>query len=385
MKSILFVLDELLPVRGAPQVRIQNLWSALTEWRRYAIGGRTAPCEEPPGVSLLARPSERAPLSFLVFLCSLGRRAKVLARSLRPDIIVLSVPKYEMLLFAPALKRCTPHLILDFRDSLAFLDYGAYLSHFLPRPLARRLGALLSKINAVLRDRALKAAEVVTVANEGIAQSIEHQRVEVIPNGVDTDTFKPEGKSWFDGSRPLRLVYLGNFAEKDLFDWVALCKGRGDLEVHLIGEGRNRDRVIQQLQGVSVVAHGVVPHEELPRLLLEMDIGFIFRAPGVEHSVPVCLFEYAAMNIPCVCNRAGMMADFVERNELGYVVRDGAELQTLIAEIRRNPASLGRFQQLHQRADQGFSLRSSRERFVALVENLTGGNSSSHSEVKLLN
>jgi hypothetical protein len=35
-------LGSLFPVRGAPQVRIQNLLEALANWDRAAVGGLTA-------------------------------------------------------------------------------------------------------------------------------------------------------------------------------------------------------------------------------------------------------------------------------------------------------------------------------------------------------
>jgi glycosyltransferase involved in cell wall biosynthesis len=366
MKKILVVLDELFPVRGAPQVRIQNLLQSLPTWERHAIGGKLAPCTPPEGYTLLERPSERKPISFILFLVRLGSVAKRLARKIRPDAIVVSVPKYEMLFFGPALSKLTPRLVLDFRDSLAFLDYGAYLSHFLPKKLATWAGALILQANRRLQERAIRSATVITVANEGIKRSISHPRVVVIPNGVDTDTFIPSDKRWFDGSRPLKLVYLGNFAEKDLFGWIAGLKGIPNVEIHLIGDGRNRDKVRQQLEGIPTVFHGIIPHDELPQLLAHMDMGFIFRKPGVDQSIPVCLFEYTSMNIPSICNNTGIMAEFVAHKGIGYIAEDETAFKTAIGRIIREPGELKRFESLHALAEREFSLRASREKFSAL-------------------
>ena len=367
MRKILIVLDELFPVRGAPQVRIQNLLAALAEWNRFAIGGRLGEGTSPEGFTLLERPSERSPLRFIRFLLCLGRRSRSLAKQIVPDVIVLSVPKYEMLFFAPMLSKVTKKLILDFRDSLAFLDYGAYLAHFLPRRIASILGGAMSALNRVLQQRAIRAASVITVANEGIKNSLSHPNVVVIPNGVDTDAFQPVDKVWFDGNRPLRLVYLGNFAEKDLFEWINGLKKFTGIEVHLIGDGRNRERVREALTGVPSTFHGVIGHEQLPNLLSSMDLGFIFRKPGVDQSIPVCLFEYTAMNIPSVCNDTGIMARFVAGQSIGYVVKDEGEFHGLLETILREPAQLRRFERLHNLADASFSLRASREKFAALI------------------
>jgi glycosyltransferase involved in cell wall biosynthesis len=366
MKTILVILDELFPVRGAPQVRVQNLLQALPTWKRYAVGGKLAPCSTPEGHSLIDRPSERRPFSFVLFLAQVGTVAKRLAKKIRPDAIVLSVPKYEMLFFAPALSKLTPRFVLDFRDSLAFLDYGAYLAHFLPNKIAQWAGTLILKANRFLQERAIRSATLITVANEGIKRSIDHPNIVVVPNGVDTDTFVPSHKRWFDGSRPLRLVYLGNFAEKDLFDWIATLKGIPALEVHLIGDGRNRDKVRARLEGIPTIFHGIIPHDDLPALLTQMDIGFIFRKHGIDQSIPVCLFEYTSMNVPSVCNDTGIMSEFVQQKGIGYVVKDESDFTSTIREILSQPLTLKRFENLHEIAEREFSLRASRDRFSTI-------------------
>jgi glycosyltransferase involved in cell wall biosynthesis len=366
MKKLLVILDELFPVRGAPQVRIQNLLASLPSWEKHAVGGRLAECSPPEGHTLLERPSERKPVSFMLFLTRVGATAKKIAKKIRPDTIVLSVPKYEMLFFAPALSKLTPRLVLDFRDSLTFLDYGAYLAHFLPKKLATWAGSLILKANRYLQERAIRSATMITVANEGIKRSITHPNVVVVPNGVDTDTFIPRHKEWFDGSRPLKLVYLGNFAEKDLFGWIAALKGIPNVEIHLIGDGRNREKIREQLQGIPTIFHGILPHDDLPALLERMDIGFIFRKAGVDQSIPVCLFEYTSMNIPSLCNDTGIMAEFVQSKGIGYVVSDENDFKATISRILEQPSDLKRFETLHTFAEREFSLRASREKFAAL-------------------
>jgi len=367
MPKILAVLDELFPVRGAPQVRVHNLLAALPDWERRAVGGRLGQGITAEGFTLLDRPSERQPLAFVLFLRRLSAVAVQVARRERPDVVLVSVPKYEMLGVVPRLKKYSSTLIVDLRDSLAFLDYGAYLKHFLPGFIAHPLGKIFSVLNQRLQARAIAAADIVTVANEGIKATIRHPRVIVVPNGVDTDLFVPREKRWFDRTRPLRLVYLGNFAEKDRFDWLRALTGRSDIELHLIGDGRNRAKVVESLTGVNVVVHGVVPHEALPALLSTMDLGFIFREKGVDQSIPVCLFEYTAMNIPAVCNDTGIMAQFVRDRGIGFVVNDVPEFLGMVERIVVDPKELTSFGGLHEIAERSFSLRASREIFRQLL------------------
>jgi glycosyltransferase involved in cell wall biosynthesis len=97
-----------------------------------------------------------------------------------------------------------------------------------------------------------------------------------------------------------------------------------------------------------------------------MDMGFIFRKPGVDQSIPVCLFEYTSMNIPSICNNTGIMAEFVTQKGIGYVAGDENDFKSTITRILQEPAELKRFEGLHALAEREFSLRASREKFSAL-------------------
>lgn len=399
MTDVLFILDELYPIKNAPSVRIENLYAALSPGRAVAIGGtssvdgpngntgRGADSASPPGYITIPRPSERHPIAFAIFLLRLGVRALRAATFLRPKIIVLSVPKYEMLLFAPLLARLCSRLVIDVRDSLSFLDYGAYLGHFLPRWIASPIGRLIKWLVTGIQQRALRAASVVTVANQGIGSSLSHHSIHLLPNGVDTEKFFPIEKSGTDNlesageqeslaKNPIRLVYIGNFAEKDRFDIItALSRSsRVPFIIHLIGEGRNRAQVVEKFTSAKVpfVYHGTIPHEELPALLSSMDLGFIFRASGVDESIPVALFEFAACGIPALCNSIGLMAKIVREHNLGFICDSAGELETALQAWVNNASRDDWAYSLHRKAVQSFSLGSTRSLFHDLIENLLG-------------
>ncbi len=399
MTDVLFILDELYPIKNAPSVRIENLYAALSPGKAVAIGGTSSPrdpkmntngeinSETPPGYITIPRPSERRPLAFAIFLLKLGVQALRAAKLLRPKIIVLSVPKYEMLLFAPLLARLCSRLVIDVRDSLSFLDYGAYLGHFLPRWLASPVGRLIKVIVTGIQRRSLRAASVVTVANQGIASSLSHDFIHLLPNGVDTEKFCPIPKSGTNSPKtsgeqdscddnPIRLVYLGNFAEKDTFDIITELGQSSQIPfvIHLIGEGRNRAQVVENFERARVpfVDHGTIPHEKLPTLLGSMDLGFIFRASGVDESIPVALFEFAACGIPSLCNNIGLMAKVVREHNLGFICSSGSELETALQTWLSNPSKEEWAHSLHRKAVQSFSLGSTRSLFRDLIENLLG-------------
>jgi glycosyltransferase involved in cell wall biosynthesis len=372
MTDILFIIDELHPVRNAPSVRIENLRAAFPLESSFAVGGSSSPEQpRPKGIITIARPSEKSPIRFLLFLIRLSIISAGSAVRIRPPIIFLSVPKYELLIIAPFLAARCSHLIIDLRDSLGFLDYRAYLQHFLPRWIAAPLGSLIKKVVTSIQRRAFRSASLISVANHGIEKTINHPAVIVLPNGVDTSTFTPQKRSTRTSNTPLKLVYLGNFAEKDRFEQIIELHSLSKISfcVHLIGEGRNREKVLSNLTaaGVPFEYHGLVPHEKLPALLRTMDAGFIFRSSGVDESIPVALFEFAACGIPSLCNDTGIMAELVRSRELGFVCATTAELSSAISAISEEEYLKSSGERLHAVAKEHFSLASTRATFQLLI------------------
>jgi glycosyltransferase involved in cell wall biosynthesis len=102
-----------------------------------------------------------------------------------------------------------------------------------------------------------------------------------------------------------------------------------------------------------------------------MDLGIIFRKEGVNESIPVCLFEFAACGIPCCCSDIGIMADFVKEHQIGYVAKDSTGFCEILDLVHRESFS-GRASQLHATAENHFSLAHTRKLFARLIsDNLT--------------
>ena len=164
---------------------------------------------------------------------------------------------------------------------------------------------------------------------------------------------------------------MGNFAEKDRFDFLftGLESVKGNVVVNILGSGRNKTNVLKAFdeQGIAFHDHGQCPHEKLPEVLRRMDIGFIFRDEDVGESIPVALYEFASMNIPTICNNAGLMAEFVREQNIGYVIDDAAEFGAVINEILEAPQQLRKFQSLHDLACSSFSRQAESAKFEALI------------------
>ena len=195
----------------------------------------------------------------------------------------------------------------------------------------------------------------------------------VVSNGVDVDLFRPATLNQDSPDRSvLRLVYLGNFVEKDRFEYLleVLPAYQGRVQLELIGEGRNKANVLAQLRkaGVKFCDHGQLLHENIPAVLAQCQLGVIFREAHTKESIPVCIYEFCAMGLPVIGNSVGVMGDFVLSNDIGFIISSSAELKQIIDHYWADRKSLEKFAHLPGLARERFSLAASRQRFRELLK-----------------
>ena len=151
-----------------------------------------------------------------------------------------------------------------------------------------------------------------------------HDRTTVIVNGVDVESFRP-GQEIPD-TGPLRGAYVSSFRSwhgaEDLVGAVAEC-ARRDVPVHVtcIGAGPRwkaaRDAAVTAGVQDHIEFVGEVPHDEVPRLLAEANVGLAPFAPDRFRALelgwfwsPIKIFEYLAAGLPVIT------ADISELREL---------------------------------------------------------------------
>ncbi|MBL7052095.1 MAG: hypothetical protein ISS01_03305, partial [Nanoarchaeota archaeon] len=288
MKRVLFILEDFYPVKGAPAVRINSFIKEFKNCKVEVLGGSSENVHR-RGWHLIHRPSERKLFPFIWFLIKMNIKAISLTLLKRYDVVIISIPKYEVLLSFPIVNLLCKKSVLDIRDSFQFLRYDSYFKHFFPRVFAENLGGFVKNyfVKGFL-NVSFKLADLITVANIGIKNSIsELDNVYVVSNGVNVEMFKPNKKK---KKKKLQLIYIGNYSEKDRFHWILNVVPRiNNVTLNLVGDGRCKGRIINKLKEreVDFVDHGFVKHEHLPKILSSMDLGFIFRDAEINESIPV--------------------------------------------------------------------------------------------------
>lgn len=152
-------------------------------------------------------------------------------------------------------------------------------------------------------------------------------RIEILPNGVDTDMFRPVDPSAFidryglPEDRPL-VGYTGRHGyEKRLDDAVAAA---ADLDISLVfgGDGPARDdlEAAADSREVDATFLGFLKREELPAFYSALD-AFVFPSP-VETQGLVAL-EANACGTPVVGADDGALATTIDEGETGYRFETG--------------------------------------------------------------
>jgi glycosyltransferase involved in cell wall biosynthesis len=232
------------------------------------------------------------------------------------------------------------------------------------RPLAR-VPALVSTIHSIndggrLRMAAYRLsnglADRVTIISRLASEryleigAVSRERLEVVPNTVDTTRFRPLPDARGAIRRELGLtdefawLAVGRFeAPKDyptMIDGFArLAAIRPTSQLLLVGKGSLQHQVEERVRG-----HGLTDRvrflgvrRDIPELMSGVD-GYVLSSAW--EGMPVVLLEAAAVGLPIVATRVGGVAEVVVDGETGVLVPPGSPAE--LASAMESIEALGR-------------------------------------------
>ncbi len=200
---------------------------------------------------------------------------------------------------------------------------------------------------ATVGRTAVRAAQTVIVLNDRVRSEVAaldpHARVELVPNGVDTERFRPAGTEerlalraglgWDE--RP-RVLFVGRLVAKKGID-VALATARaagGAFELVVAGPGRFA------APGAGVEVLGSRSRDELAVLYRAADA---FLLPSRGEGFPVTAQEAMASGLPVVLREDPAYAAYVPRECPGLLLLppDPEEIARRLRGLLADPAALG--------------------------------------------
>ncbi|HMQ14849.1 MAG TPA: glycosyltransferase family 4 protein [Phycisphaerae bacterium] len=185
------------------------------------------------------------------------------------------------------------------------------------------------------------------------------ERVAMIPNGCDLDLFRPTDAPLDDPrfGKPgeFRLVFSGAHGLANgldaVLDAAVELKKRGERGIRFvfIGEGGQKQRLMERSRqeglGDLVTWHGLLPKDQLSRILPRMHVGMqiLKNIPAFYYGTsPNKFFDYLSAGLPVLNNYPGWLAELIEHHRCGLAIPpdDPAAFAGAVVWMRDHPAEL---------------------------------------------
>jgi len=175
---------------------------------------------------------------------------------------------------------------------------------------------------------------------------LERDRLHVVPNGIDTNVFRPvdraEARFELDLPRGPLLSSVGRLSRQKgvhhAIDAVACLRDMGcDASLVVVGDGAER-HALERLAGDlnvqdRIVFVGAQPVEAVARYLGAADI-FVFPTERDE-AAPLVLPQAMACGLPVVASRTGGIEEVLDRPELPGILVPPGDRDALTETVRR--------------------------------------------------
>jgi len=207
------------------------------------------------------------------------------------------------------------------------------------------MGRLKRPLKARIERQGLRDASAV-IATTGELRSMASRfssRVELIPNGVDTQLFVPAGAAHRSG--PPRVLYVGRLSpEKNLETIVHAISSLGaGATATMIGAGplRGNLEALARAREVEIKFPGIVEQAKLPAVYGAADV-FVLASFTEGH--PKVLLEAMACGVPCVASDCAGNRSLITDGETGLLFdpRRPDELAARLRRVRDDPALAAR-------------------------------------------
>ena len=213
----------------------------------------------------------------------------------------------------------------------------------LPRALDMKNPLLLGGMS-VLEWASYRAADACIGLSPGIVEGIRRRssvgkKVAMIPNGCDLDFFRPGRREELEvagvGPRDFVAAFMGAHGTANGLDavldaaTVLLRRGRSDIKLLFIGDGREKDRLNKRAleDGLSnCVFLAPIKKRALAEMTGRVDCGLMILAdiPAFYFGTsPNKFFDYLASGIPIINNYPGWLAEMIREADCGAVVPPG--------------------------------------------------------------
>ena len=284
-----------------------------------------------------------------------------------------------------------PVILREFRPQLLHAHF-ATAATAKARELAAEIGVpftftahrydVYDKAPADFADRAAAAGAVVTVSEANLrhivkAFGVPAARIHVIPCGVDTERFQPDGQR----AKPPLIVCVARLVPFKrvglLLEACAILRTRGvAFQCAIVGDGPCRDE-LETARGRLGLEQTVelVGAAEQAKVLAWWRRATVAVLASDSEGMPVSLMEAAACGVPAVATAVGGIAELIEDGVTGFLTPpgDASRLAGALERLLLDPDLVARFgAAARRRVVERFSLTRQVDRLLALWRRLAG-------------
>jgi L-malate glycosyltransferase len=189
-----------------------------------------------------------------------------------------------------------------------------------------------------LSGKIWRKAENVVANSKGLKdlalESHPRQTIEVIPNGVDTEEFKPKNNSL---NQTIEILSVGRLIPRKGFDYlINALGGLNNVKLTIVGDGPERENleILAQKQKVNLNLRGVVDHDKMAE---EYQSGDIFALPSLNEGMSNAILEAMASGLPIITTETGGTEELINNN--GFIVkeRSAKSIREKIKKYLENP------------------------------------------------
>jgi len=346
--KILLINYEYPPFGGGAGNATQEIGRALTKMGHAVtvlIGGKGDLYTDPDGIRVVPVGSSRKYLSQASFkemfsffllgtLWALGSRG----RGFDLTIVFFALPCGPIATF---LNKCwhVPYIV-----SLRGGDVPGLVPEI--EPLHRFLTPFRRWVN-----KNAKAVVANSPSLAELAQAADPVSVTVIPNGVDTQYYRPSGNNIGVKGAPLRLLLVGRFHRQKLIpetiQWLAQAKSQGiEFLVTIVGDGPERDAVkttiLEENMAEVISLKGWLDKDELLRQYQQADC---YLNLSSYEGMPNTVLEAMACALPVLASDISPHRCLVAHQVTGYLV-DLERPESLVTQLGALAADNGSLRQM---------------------------------------
>lgn len=185
----------------------------------------------------------------------------------------------------------------------------------------------------------------VNVRDHAMRYGADAAQMVVIPNGVDVTRFSNHRVVRHDTVSPVfRVGYIGRLISgkgvQDLIQAVSLLSSTPDLQLKIVGDGpdRNRLQTLCQQQGIDryVSFLGALDKNRIPEFLHSLDALVL---PSLAEGMPTVVLEAMAAGVPVVARAVGATPTLIDSEAVGLLVPPQAPsaIAQALERFRANP------------------------------------------------